>query len=77
MVGFGELLAHEAAFRLGWSQTRVFPDHRRDSRRDAGRGRLGGGEGRRTSRSHVVGPGVEMREGYGKGENLEDYTALE
>lgn len=23
MVGFGELFAHEAAFRLGWSGTRV------------------------------------------------------
>ncbi|KAI9651603.1 MAG: hypothetical protein M1831_000589 [Alyxoria varia] len=77
MVGFGELLAHEAAFRLGWSQTRVFPDHRRDSRRDGKRGRWGGGVGGRTSRTHVVGPGVEMREGYGKDDNLEDYTGLE
>ncbi|KAK4450185.1 hypothetical protein QBC34DRAFT_461428 [Podospora aff. communis PSN243] len=25
MLGFGELFAHEAAFRLGWSSTRVFP----------------------------------------------------
>ncbi|KAK0720203.1 mitochondrial import protein [Lasiosphaeris hirsuta] len=25
MLGFGELFAHEAAFRLGWSGTRVFP----------------------------------------------------
>ncbi|KAK3941035.1 hypothetical protein QBC46DRAFT_111317 [Diplogelasinospora grovesii] len=25
MLGFGELFAHEAAFRLGWSTTRVFP----------------------------------------------------
>jgi len=23
MLGFGELLAHEGAFRLGWAQTRV------------------------------------------------------
>ena len=23
MLGFGELLAHEAAFRLGWSGTKV------------------------------------------------------
>ncbi|KAI9755119.1 MAG: hypothetical protein M1815_005211 [Lichina confinis] len=28
MLGFGELLAHEAAFRLGWGGTRVFPGHR-------------------------------------------------
>ncbi|KAJ9143698.1 hypothetical protein NKR23_g6263 [Pleurostoma richardsiae] len=29
MLGFGELFAHEAAFRLGWSNTRVFPLSRR------------------------------------------------
>ncbi|EME81997.1 uncharacterized protein MYCFIDRAFT_138248, partial [Pseudocercospora fijiensis CIRAD86] len=28
MLGFGELFAHEAAFRLGWSKTKVFPAHR-------------------------------------------------
>ncbi|KAF2769170.1 TOM13-domain-containing protein [Teratosphaeria nubilosa] len=28
MLGFGELFAHEAAFRLGWSNTKVFPSHR-------------------------------------------------
>ncbi|KAI9822435.1 MAG: hypothetical protein M1827_000154 [Pycnora praestabilis] len=28
MLGFGELLAHEAAFRLGWSGTKIFPSHR-------------------------------------------------
>ncbi|RMZ80357.1 hypothetical protein DV738_g2853, partial [Chaetothyriales sp. CBS 135597] len=28
MLGFGELLAHEWAFRLGWSQTNVWPRHR-------------------------------------------------
>jgi len=28
MLGFGELLAHEAAFRLGWGGTKVFPNHR-------------------------------------------------
>ncbi|KAI1918049.1 hypothetical protein LOZ53_000020 [Ophidiomyces ophidiicola] len=31
MLGFGELFAHEAAFRLGWSNTKVFPIHRRSS----------------------------------------------
>ncbi|KAK6067130.1 mitochondrial import protein 1 [Seiridium cupressi] len=29
MLGFGELFAHEAAFRLGWSGTKVFPLSRR------------------------------------------------
>ncbi|KAI0017132.1 TOM13-domain-containing protein [Xylariomycetidae sp. FL0641] len=29
MLGFGELFAHEAAFRLGWGGTRVFPLSRR------------------------------------------------
>ncbi|KAJ9487124.1 hypothetical protein VN97_g6201 [Penicillium thymicola] len=29
MLGFGELFAHEAAFRLGWSSTKIFPTHRR------------------------------------------------
>ncbi|KAL2054786.1 hypothetical protein ABVK25_005090 [Lepraria finkii] len=28
MLGFGELLAHEAAFRLGWSGTKIFPSGR-------------------------------------------------
>ncbi|KAK4501351.1 hypothetical protein PRZ48_007159 [Zasmidium cellare] len=28
MLGFGELFAHEAAYRLGWSKTKVFPAHR-------------------------------------------------
>ncbi|KAJ6256622.1 hypothetical protein Dda_8487 [Drechslerella dactyloides] len=29
MLGFGELFAHEIAFRLGWSGTNVFPLSRR------------------------------------------------
>ncbi|TKA24589.1 hypothetical protein B0A50_06349 [Salinomyces thailandicus] len=28
MLGFGELFAHEAAFRLGWGNTKIFPSHR-------------------------------------------------
>ncbi|RVX68419.1 hypothetical protein B0A52_07419 [Exophiala mesophila] len=28
MLGFGELLAHEFAFRLGWRETNVWPRHR-------------------------------------------------
>ncbi|KAK0635993.1 outer membrane protein TOM13-domain-containing protein [Bombardia bombarda] len=31
MLGFGELFAHEAAFRLGWSGTRVFPASRKQA----------------------------------------------
>lgn len=31
MLGFGELFAHEAAFRLGWGGTRVFPASRKES----------------------------------------------
>ncbi|KAK7910599.1 TOM13-domain-containing protein [Apiospora marii] len=31
MLGFGELFAHEAAFRLGWSGTKVFPLSRRQT----------------------------------------------
>ncbi|KAF2094385.1 outer membrane protein Tom13 [Rhizodiscina lignyota] len=33
MLGFGELLAHEVAFRWGWSGTKIFPGHRNDARR--------------------------------------------
>ncbi|KAG6024503.1 hypothetical protein E4U19_000753 [Claviceps sp. Clav32 group G5] len=29
MLGFGELFAHEAAFRFGWGGTKVFPMNRR------------------------------------------------
>ncbi|RMJ27659.1 Outer membrane protein TOM13 [Aspergillus sp. HF37] len=29
MLGFGELFAHETAFRLGWSNTKIFPTYRR------------------------------------------------
>ncbi|EPQ63116.1 Bgt-2688 [Blumeria graminis f. sp. tritici] len=38
MLGFGELFAHEAAFRLGWGGTKVFPAGRR--RRFIGLGNL-------------------------------------
>ncbi|KAI0909917.1 outer membrane protein TOM13-domain-containing protein [Ustulina deusta] len=31
MLGFGELFAHEAAFRLGWGGTRIFPLSRRSA----------------------------------------------
>ncbi|KUL92130.1 hypothetical protein ZTR_02215 [Talaromyces verruculosus] len=29
MLGLGELIAHEAAFRLGWTNTKIFPTYRR------------------------------------------------
>ncbi|GAB7360552.1 hypothetical protein MBLNU230_g0437t1 [Neophaeotheca triangularis] len=32
MLGFGELFAHEAAWRLGWSGTKIFPTHRNSHR---------------------------------------------
>ncbi|KAK4539365.1 hypothetical protein LTR36_010995 [Oleoguttula mirabilis] len=38
MLGFGELFAHEAAFRLGWGNTKVFPNHRSDGARSIGPG---------------------------------------
>ncbi|KAF2483641.1 outer membrane protein TOM13-domain-containing protein [Neohortaea acidophila] len=28
MLGFGELVAHETAYRLGWSGTKIFPSGR-------------------------------------------------
>ncbi|KAF2851903.1 TOM13-domain-containing protein [Plenodomus tracheiphilus IPT5] len=31
MLGFGELVANEAAYRLGWSGTKIFPTHRSSS----------------------------------------------
>jgi len=33
MLGFGELFAHEMAFRLGWSNTKIFPNWRSSTRR--------------------------------------------
>jgi len=32
MLGFGELIAHEVAYRFGWEGTKIFPDHRSKSR---------------------------------------------
>jgi len=29
MLGFGEIFAHEVAFKLGWGGTKVFPSNRR------------------------------------------------
>lgn len=73
MLGFGELFAHEAAFRLGWGGTKVssmrcsisqslttqvFPLSRR--------------------RAHPIGPGIEVRErSYSPRPSLNDLASLE
>ncbi|KAF2673480.1 outer membrane protein Tom13 [Microthyrium microscopicum] len=38
MLGFGELFAHELAFRLGWSGTKIFPRSRSSNAHVAGPG---------------------------------------
>jgi len=38
MLGFGELLAHEFAFRLGWGGTNVWPKNRSQLPRRVGPG---------------------------------------
>ncbi|KAK7189809.1 hypothetical protein DPSP01_008777 [Paraphaeosphaeria sporulosa] len=63
MLGFGELVANEAAYRLGWSGTKIFPTHR------AGGGhRVGPGVEMRADP-------VERRRR--DGEELDMYTSLE
>ncbi|KAF2279994.1 TOM13-domain-containing protein [Westerdykella ornata] len=62
MLGFGELVANEMAFRLGWSGTKIFPSHRGESRR------VGPGVEMRAAP-------VERRRR--SGEELDMYTALE
>ncbi|KAK5164525.1 uncharacterized protein LTR77_009731 [Saxophila tyrrhenica] len=66
MLGFGELVAHEAAWRLGWSGTKIFPSYRNGD----------------TQKSHTVGPGVVMRDDPVErrrrdGEELDAYSAME
>ncbi|EMC93928.1 hypothetical protein BAUCODRAFT_74736 [Baudoinia panamericana UAMH 10762] len=61
MLGFGELFAHEAAFRLGWSGTRIFPEHR--NARPAGPGVM------------VADDPIERRRR--DGEEMDMYTSLE
>nr|POE72814.1 mitochondrial import protein 1 [Quercus suber]POE72819.1 mitochondrial import protein 1 [Quercus suber] len=76
MLGFGELFAHEAAFRLGWSGTKVsFVIDRATSAYEIF-------PGHRSSSGHRVGPGVVMREDPVErrrrdGEELDMYTSLE
>ncbi|KAJ4331077.1 hypothetical protein N0V87_009445 [Didymella glomerata] len=62
MLGFGELVANEAAYRLGWSGTKIFPSGRADSRR------VGPGVEMRADP-------VERRRR--NGQELDMYTALE
>ncbi|OQO15323.1 hypothetical protein B0A48_00706 [Cryoendolithus antarcticus] len=67
MLGFGELFAHEAAWRLGWGGTRVFPGHRNS----------GSNMG-----THSIGPGIEIRDDpverrRRNGEEMDAYTSLE
>ncbi|KAI5780786.1 mitochondrial import protein 1 [Geopyxis carbonaria] len=65
MLGFGELFAHELAFRWGWQTTRIFPETRLHSRRPVGPGieMRDGNNAKRVVRASAVG--------------LEDLTSLE
>jgi len=87
MLGFGELLAHETAFRLGWAQTRVslcISIHGLATTiadvviffQVFPTHRSGAGS------SHSMGPGIEVRDDPIKrrrmdGEELDMYTSLE
>ncbi|KAF9737063.1 hypothetical protein PMIN04_011747 [Paraphaeosphaeria minitans] len=64
MLGFGELVANEAAYRLGWSGTKIFPTHRAGSNGH----RVGPGVEMRADP-------VERRRR--DGEELDMYTSLE
>ncbi|KAL1799242.1 hypothetical protein ACET3X_003279 [Alternaria dauci] len=64
MLGFGELVANEAAYRLGWSGTKIFPSHRSGS----GSRRVGPGVEMRADP-------VERRRR--NGQELDMYTSLE
>ncbi|KZM27960.1 mitochondrial outer membrane [Ascochyta rabiei] len=91
MLGFGELVANEAAFRLGWSGTKgtgaedggrmaVGNENENETRRDETDARQVFPSGRSDSRR--VGPGVEMRADpverrRRNGQELDMYTALE
>ncbi|KAK7555223.1 outer membrane protein TOM13-domain-containing protein [Phyllosticta citricarpa] len=62
MLGFGELFAHEIAFRLGWSGTKIFPTRRATARR------VGPG---------VEAHSDPVRRRRRTGEELDMYTAME
>ncbi|KAI8933086.1 hypothetical protein NX059_009729 [Plenodomus lindquistii] len=65
MLGFGELVANEAAFRLGWGGTKVFPSHRSGT---GARRRVGPGVEMRPDP-------IERRRR--SGEELDMYTSME
>ena len=89
MLGFGELLAHEAAFRLGWSNTKVSvvvssSCHYVKSCNPYADLRDGQIFPHHRRNAHAVGPGIEVRENptskwqpRGQSEDLDDLTALE
>lgn len=76
MLGFGELFAHEAAFRLGWGGTRVRIAEARNinSRLTYYDPQVFPFSRRRT---HPIGPGIEIRERQKPRFDLQDLTSLE
>ncbi|KAL1841912.1 hypothetical protein VTJ49DRAFT_6434 [Mycothermus thermophilus] len=79
MLGFGELFAHEAAFRLGWSNTRVrappgFYDYEPHERWLTQCAQVFP-ESRR--QAHPIGPGIEVVEKLDGRNELDDLTSLE
>lgn len=75
MLGFGELFAHEAAFRLGWGGTRVSLYAAREIlESDTSLSKVFPLTRRR---AHPIGPGIEIRERPKARGQLEDLTSLE
>ncbi|KAI5844791.1 putative outer membrane protein Tom13 [Tricharina praecox] len=66
MLGFGELFAHELAFRWGWGTTRIFPLHR------LGTGSRPAGPG-----VEIRDRSVNKTEGFSGAGGLEDLASLE
>ncbi|KAK4565836.1 hypothetical protein LTR86_003685 [Recurvomyces mirabilis] len=64
MLGFGELFAHEAAYRLGWANTKIFPSHRSSN-------------GTRAMGPGVVIRDDPIERKRRDGEEMDAYTALE
>lgn len=83
MLGFGELFAHEAAFRLGWGGTRVSYNksvHTYDIL-CTGTSNMAFFKTKvfplSRRRAHAIGPGIEIREKPRARVNLDDLTSLE
>lgn len=79
MLGFGELFAHEAAFRLGWSNTRVPSSPSSTHGRylqslDANPLQVFPLSRRE---AHAIGPGIEAVEKPRRRNELDDLTSLE